>query len=194
VLGVLPGTVGCIQATEAIKLILGAGEPLIGRLLLFDALTMRFKELKLRKDPACPICGENPTVTELIDYEEFCGVGRGNETPTTAETGPAMQEITARELKAKLDRGDDFTLVDVREPHEFAIGRIPGSKLIPLGQIEERANELDSNQEIVLHCKMGGRSARALEALQAKGFKRLINVKGGITAWSDDVDPSVPKY
>ena len=193
VLGVLPGTVGCIQATEAIKLILGTGEPLIGRLLLFDALAMRFKELKLRKDPQCPICGENPTVTELIDYEEFCGVGRGNEA-AAAETSAPMAEITATELKAKLDRGDDFTLVDVREPHEFAIGRIPGSKLIPLGQIEERAGELDPNQEIVLHCKLGGRSASALEALQAKGFKRLINVKGGITAWSDEVDPTVPKY
>jgi adenylyltransferase/sulfurtransferase len=203
VLGVLPGTVGCLQATEAIKLILGVGEPLIGRLMLFDALSMRFKELKLRKDPQCPVCGENPTVTELIDYEEFCGVGRGNEADAPAaltEGGangapPAMQEITARELKARMDRGDQFTLIDVREPHEYEIARIPGAKLIPLGQISQRADtELDPDEDIVLQCKGGVRSAQALAELQAKGYKRLTNLKGGILAWSDDVDPSVPKY
>jgi adenylyltransferase/sulfurtransferase len=195
VLGVLPGTVGCIQATEAVKLILGKGEPLIGRLLLYDALAMRFKELKLRKDPQCPICGENPTITGLIDYEEFCGVGRGTESPTAAtEDKPAMREITATELKAKLDRGDNFTLVDVREPHEYAIARIPGSKLIPLGTVAERASELDPNAEIVLQCKGGVRSAQALATLQEKGFKNLVNLKGGILAWSDEVDPTVPKY
>lgn len=191
VLGILPGTVGCIQATEAIKLILGRGEPLIGRLLLFDALGMRFKELKLRKDPSCPICGPNPTITALIDYEEFCGVGRGEE---SAPAGESIEEITAVELKARMDRGDDFVLVDVREPHEYAIARIPGAKLIPLGQITERASELDTSEEIVLHCKGGFRSAQALAELQQAGFKKLKNLKGGILAWSDDVDPAVPKY
>ena len=193
VLGVLPGTVGCIQATEAIKLILGQGESLVGRLLLFDALAMRFKELKLRKDPACPICGTNPTIDALIDYDEFCGVGRGNESPAEEATTP-MQEITATELKAKIDRGDDFTLVDVREPYEYAIGSIPGSKLIPLATVSSRANELDPEQEIVLQCKGGVRSAQALEILRTQGFTKLINLKGGITAWSNDVDPTVPKY
>ncbi len=192
VLGVLPGTVGCIQATEAIKLILGRGEPLIGRLLLFDALGMRFKELKLRKDPDCPICGAHPTITGLIDYEEFCGVGRGEESaPADAE---AVPEITVRELKEKMDRGEPLTLVDVREPHEWAIARIPGAKLIPLGQIAERASELDSADEIVLHCKGGLRSAQALRQLRQAGFRRLKNLQGGILAWSDEVDPAVPKY
>jgi adenylyltransferase/sulfurtransferase len=192
VLGVLPGTVGCIQATEAIKLILGRGEPLIGRLLLFDALAMRFKELKLRKDPQCPICGENPSITELIDYEEFCGVGRGQ-----AEAAPAagsIPEITATELKGKMDRGEPFVLVDVREPHEFAIARIPGAKLIPLGTLAERASELDTADEIVLQCRSGARSAQALAQLRQVGFQRLTNLKGGILAWSDEVDPNVPKY
>ena len=192
VLGVLPGTVGCIQATEAIKLILGKGEPLIGRLLLFDALGMRFKELKLRKDPDCPICGAHPTITELIDYEEFCGVGRGQES-ASSEDG-SVPEITASELKAKMDRKEPFVLVDVREPNEYAIARIPGAKLIPLGQIAERASELDTADEIVLHCRSGVRSAQALRQLQQAGFKRLENLKGGILAWSDEVDPAVPKY
>ncbi|MBC8102999.1 MAG: molybdopterin-synthase adenylyltransferase MoeB [Cytophagales bacterium] len=197
VLGVLPGIVGCIQANEAIKLILGVGEPLIGRLLLFDALAMRFRELKLRKDPACPICGDNPTIHELIDYEQFCGIGLGQESVGEAdakkEEAP-MREITVTELKAKFDRGDTFTLVDVREPYEYEIGRITGSKLIPLGQIADRAGELNPDDEIVLQCKGGVRSAQALETLKAKGFKNLVNLKGGILAWSDQVDPSVPKY
>jgi molybdopterin/thiamine biosynthesis adenylyltransferase/rhodanese-related sulfurtransferase len=197
VLGVLPGIVGCIQANEAIKLILGVGEPLIGRLLLFDALAMRFRELKLRKDPTCPICGENPTISELIDYEEFCGIGLGKESEgeeaAKADTEP-MREITATELKAKFDRGDDFALIDVREPYEYEIGKINGSKLIPLGQIGDRAGELNPDQEIVLQCKGGVRSAQALETLKARGFKKLVNLKGGILAWSNDVDPSVPKY
>jgi adenylyltransferase/sulfurtransferase len=197
VLGVLPGIVGCIQANEAIKLILGVGEPMIGRLLLFDALAMRFRELKLRKDPACPICGDNATITELIDYEEFCGLGLGKESEgeaaAKAQEEP-MREITATELKAKFDRGDDFALIDVREPYEYEIGRISGSKLIPLGQVGDRAGELNPDQEIVLQCKGGVRSAQALETLKAKGFKKLVNLKGGILAWSDEVDPSVPKY
>ena len=195
VLGILPGIIGCIQATETIKLILGKGEPLVGRLMLFDALSMRFKELRLRKDPTCPICGTNPTITELIDYEEFCGVGRGDETPAegTKDT-PAMEEITVRQLKEKQDRGDKFTLVDVREPHEYAIARIPGAVLIPLGTVAERAGELDPDTEIVLQCKGGVRSAQALGILQQAGFKHLKNLKGGILAWSSEVDPSVPKY
>ena len=192
VLGVLPGTIGCIQATEAVKLILGVGEPLIGRLVLYDALNMRFKELKLHKDPECPICGENPTVTELIDYEEFCGVGRGNE--AAAVTTEAIPEITPKELKEKLDQGDDFTLIDVREPFEYAIARIPGSVLVPLATVAERARELDPNAEYVLQCKGGVRSAQALQTLREQGFKNLLNLKGGILAWSDEVDPTVPKY
>jgi adenylyltransferase/sulfurtransferase len=192
VIGILPGIIGCIQANEAIKLILGIGDPLIGRLLLYDALGMRFKELKLRKDPECPICGANPTVTHLIDYEEFCGVGRGNEAPV--EEVVAMREITVTELKAKLDRGDNFQLIDVREPYEWEIARIPGAKLIPLGTIADRAVELDPNAEIVLQCRSGKRSATALEILQQKGFTNLTNLKGGILAWADEVDPTVQKY
>jgi len=194
VIGILPGIVGCIQANEAVKLILGIGEPLIGRLLLFDALGMRFKELKLRKDPGCPICGENPTVTGLIDYEEFCGVGRGFEEAAPLQQDAAMREITPKELKEKLDRGDDFQLIDVREPYEWEIGRIPGAKLIPLGEIGARSGELDRTKEIVLQCRSGKRSAQALETLRAQGFQNLVNLQGGILGWSDDVDPSVPKY
>jgi adenylyltransferase/sulfurtransferase len=194
VLGILPGTIGCIQATEAVKLILGIGEPLIGRLLLYDALSMRFREYRLRKDPECPVCGEHPTVTHLIDYEEFCGVGRGNAAPAPEVSDKPMQEITAVELKAKINRGDDFQLVDVREPHEYAIARIPGAVLIPLGQIASRSGELDRGREMVLQCKGGFRSAQALQALKEQGFTKLVNLKGGITAWSNDVDPSVPKY
>jgi sulfur-carrier protein adenylyltransferase/sulfurtransferase len=193
VLGILPGTVGCIQATEAVKLILGIGEPLIGRLMLFDALGMRFKELKLRKDPDCPICGANPTVTGLIDYEEFCGIGRGME-EAPAPVYEAMREITPLELKAKMDRGDKFSLIDVREPYEWDIAHLPGAKLIPLGTVAARADELDPEAEIVLQCRSGKRSADALNILKEKGFKNLVNLKGGILAWADDVDPSVPKY
>jgi sulfur-carrier protein adenylyltransferase/sulfurtransferase len=191
VLGILPGLVGLIQATEAIKLILGKGTSLQGRLLLFNALDMTFDELKLRKNPDCPVCGKNPTITELIDYDVFCGIGRGNEEAVSANGIP---EISVQELKSKIEKKDKFVLVDVREPNEFEIGRIPGSKLIPLGEIAARANELDTADDIVLHCKMGGRSAKALRVLQTLGFKKLKNVRGGITAWSDEIDPSVPKY
>ncbi|HJQ33587.1 MAG TPA: molybdopterin-synthase adenylyltransferase MoeB [Pyrinomonadaceae bacterium] len=194
VLGVLPGIVGAIQANEAIKLILGGGEPLINRLLLFDAWKLRFRELKLRKDPACPVCGENPTVKELIDYEEFCGL----RPPSAAETkteGDPMEEITATELKQRLERGDDLQLIDVREQNEYDIARIPGTKLIPLGQVTQRMDEIEEGRETVVHCKGGVRSARAIEALTRAGFKgKLVNLKGGITAWSNEVDPSVPKY
>ncbi len=193
VLGVLPGIVGCLQANEAVKLILGIGEPLVGRLLLFDALGMRFRELKLRKDPSCPICSANPTVTKLIDYEEFCGIGRGNDATDAKEPAP-MEEITARELKAKIDQGDAFTLLDVREPYEYEIARIPGATLIPLGSVAQRISELNPDDEIVLQCKGGVRSAQALGILQQAGFTKLKNLKGGILAWSADVDPSVPKY
>ena len=190
-LGVLPGIIGAIQANEAIKIILGAPDILVNRLLLFDAWRMRFRELKLRKNPECPVCGDNPTIKELIDYEEFCGVRQ----QPPAETETKMEEITATELKQRLDQGDDIQIIDVREPHEFEIGRIPNSKLIPLGQVVNRMNEIDANRETVMHCKMGGRSAKAIDALQRAGFTgRLANLKGGITAWSNEVDASVPKY
>jgi adenylyltransferase/sulfurtransferase len=191
VLGVLPGIVGCIQANEAIKLILGIGSPLIGRLLTFNALKMQFRELRLRKDPDCPICGENRTIHELIDYEQFCGI-RGEEAPPVEVSD--SEEITVLELKERMDRGEKLTVIDVREPYEYAIARIPGTKLIPLGQVAERAGELDPEAEIILQCRSGKRSADALNQLKAKGFKRLKNLVGGILAWSDEVDPSVPKY
>jgi molybdopterin/thiamine biosynthesis adenylyltransferase/rhodanese-related sulfurtransferase/molybdopterin converting factor small subunit len=191
VLGVLPGIVGCLQANEAIKLILGVGNPLIGRLLLFNALKMQFRELRLQKDPNCPICGTHRTITELIDYEQFCGI-RGEE--TEAQPVGATEEITVTELKARMDRGEPLTIVDVREPHEYAIARIPGTKLIPLGQIVERSGELDPNAEIILHCRSGKRSADALNQLKARGFKNLKNLVGGVLAWSDQIDPTVPKY
>jgi adenylyltransferase/sulfurtransferase len=189
VLGILPGMIGIVQATEAVKLILGTGEPLIGRLLLYDALAMRFRELKLRRNPECPVCGDHPTVTKLIDYQEFCGVGRGEE-PVVETTG----DIDPTEVKQKIDRGDDFVLIDVREPHEYQICNIPYAKLIPLGDLPKRVNELNTADEIVAHCKSGVRSAKAVEFLKQAGFKRIRNMKGGILAWSDKVDPSVPKY
>ena len=190
VLGVLPGIIGAIQANETIKIILGAPDIMVNRLLLFDAWRMRFRELKLRKNPDCPVCGDSPTITELIDYEEFCGM---TQQPEAAQ--PTMEEITATELKQRLDNGDDIQIIDVREPHEYEIGQIPNSKLIPLGQVLNRMNEIDPERETVVHCKMGGRSAKAIEALQRSGFTgKLINLTGGITAWSNEVDPSVPKY
>jgi adenylyltransferase/sulfurtransferase len=189
VLGVLPGIIGAIQANETIKIILGAPDIMVNRLLLFDAWRMRFRELKLRKNPDCPVCGNHPTIKKLIDYEQFCGLAPQAETETT------MEEITVTELKQRLDQGDDLQIIDVREPHEFDIGRIPNSTLIPLGQVLNRQNEIDPNRETVVHCKMGGRSARAIEALQRSGFTgRLMNLRGGILAWSNEVDPSVPKY
>src|ERR1051326_5204530 len=190
VLGVLPGIIGAIQANEAIKIILGAPDIMVNRLLLFDAWRMRFRELKLRKNPDCPVCGDHPTITELIDYEEFCGL-----TQQPAETKNKMEEIPATELKQRLDQGADIQIIDVREPHEYEIGQIPNSTLIPLGQALNRMNEIDADRETVVHCKMGGHSAKAIDALQRSGFPgKLINLKGGITAWSNEVDPSVPKY
>jgi len=192
VLGILPGLIGLIQATEAIKLILGSGDPLIGRLLLFNALDMKFREVKLQKDPDCPVCSKNPTITKLIDYEQFCGIGLGQEEATVSTNGIA--EITAKELKTMMDRKDKFALVDVREPHEFQIAKIPGARLIPLGEVAQRANELDTADDIVVLCRSGARSATAIRTLQKMGFKRLRNLKGGILSWSKDVDPSVPQY
>jgi len=188
VLGVLPGIVGAIQANETVKLILGTGETLKARLLLFDALKMRFRELKLRKNPDCPVCGSRPTITKLIDYYEFCGI-RGEEAQPTV----AVPEIEPKELKRKLDAGEDIFVLDVREPHEYQICHLNGY-LIPLGEIARRAHELDSARTIVAHCRSGKRSAEAVDFLRKAGFRKVWNLKGGILAWSDQVDPSVPKY
>ena len=193
VLGILPGIIGLVQATETVKLILGAGQPLVGRLMLYDALAMKFRELKLRRDPDCPMCGDHPTITKLIDYQQFCGIPQHQEAaPMSGQS--TTGEIDAVELKAKIDRGDDFKLIDVREPHEFQICRIPGSTLIPLGELPKHLHELDPSAEYVMHCKMGGRSAKAVDLMKQSGFKKVLNMTGGITAWSDKVDPTVPKY
>ena len=191
VLGVLPGVIGVTQAIEAIKLIVGIGEPLIGRLVHFDALKMKFREFKVRKDPSCPVCSEHPTITDLIDYEQFCGIPQAQ---AEEEAEPPVPEITVEELKSRLDRKDKFVLLDVREQFEWDVARIPGAKLIPLGDLASRMSELDSADEIVIHCKSGVRSAKALRDLQKAGFSKLSNVTGGILAWADRVDPSVPKY
>ncbi|PYR38700.1 MAG: molybdenum cofactor biosynthesis protein MoeB [Acidobacteria bacterium] len=191
VLGVLPGLIGVIQATETAKLIMGIGEPLIGRFLIYDALRMRFRELKLRKDPDCPACGTHPTVTKLIDYEQFCGITPAAPEPVIVNNAT---ELTSVELKQRLDRGEKLTIVDVREPNELQINRIPGSVHIPLGDIPKRYNELDPDAELVMQCKSGVRSAKAAEFLRSVGFKRVLNLKGGILDWIDKVDPSQPKY
>jgi molybdopterin/thiamine biosynthesis adenylyltransferase/rhodanese-related sulfurtransferase/molybdopterin converting factor small subunit len=190
VLGVLPGIIGTIQANETIKLILGVGEPLIGRFLIFDALRMRFRELKLRKDPDCPVCGTRPTVTALIDYEQFCGVGPQQHAGSDVVT----DDMTPRELKERLDRGEPILVVDVREPQEYQINRIPGSTLIPLGELPQRYEELDRDAAIVCQCKSGMRSAKATAFLRGIGFKNVRNLAGGILGWIDQVDPSQPKY
>ena len=189
VLGILPGVVGLIQATEVVKLILGLGESLQGRLLLYDALAMRFRELKLRKDPDCPICGTHRTITKLIDYNQFCGVPQASATPATI-----AGEIDPVAVKARLDSGEDFQLIDVREPQEYQICNIPQARLIPLGELPKRLHELDRSRPIVVHCKTGGRSAKAAELLRQNGFTGMLNMTGGILAWSDKVDPAVPKY
>jgi adenylyltransferase/sulfurtransferase len=191
VLGVLPGIIGVIQATEAIKLVLGIGEPLIGRFLIFDALKMKFRELKLRKDPDCPVCGTHPTVTHLIDYEQFCGVVHDEPAPVAVNNAT---EITSLELKQRLDRGEKLTIIDVREPNEYQINRIEGSILIPLGDVPRRYAEFDPNQELIMQCKSGARSGRAADFLRSVGFKKVLNLKGGILDWIDKVDPSQPKY
>jgi sulfur-carrier protein adenylyltransferase/sulfurtransferase len=184
VLGVLPGIIGMLQAIETLKLILGIGEPLIGRLLHFDALKVKFRELNLRRDPQCPVCGENPTISSPIDYEQFCGVRDDGGIP----------EISPHELKRRMDAGERFELIDVREPFEYEIAQIDGAKLIPLGEIAERLDELEREQPIIIHCHSGMRSAQAVQLLQERGFAKVYNLEGGIDAWSDQVDPNVPKY
>jgi len=193
VLGILPGIIGIIQATEAVKLIIGRGDSLMGRLLLFDALQMKFRELKLRRNPNCPICGDNPSIKQLIDYEQFCGLSPGETLAAQAADGK-IEEISVKDLKRRLDKKENFILVDVREPSEFEICRIPGSKLIPLGELPGRLHELDKQREILVHCKSGGRSKKAVKLLHEAGFQSLKNVTGGIEAWADQVDPTVPKY
>ena len=190
VLGILPGAIGVIQATETVKLILGVGKPLIGRLMLYDALDMTFREMKIRKSPKCPICGPNPTIKALIDYEQFCGV-RGEE-PAVSSTLDG--ELTASELKARLVRGEPTFILDVRNPEEIAICRIAGSTVIPLPELPNRLSELDPSTPMVVHCKSGMRSAKAIELLKKQGFTKLSNLKGGILAWIKDVDPSLPAY
>lgn len=191
VLGILPGTIGLIQATEVVKQIVGIGRSLVGRLMVYDALQMTFRELKLRKDPNCPVCGENPTITELIDYQEFCGMTRGE-----AVQDDSIEEISVEDLKVKLDNKEDFVFIDVREPFESDIAKIEGAKLMPLGQLESQLEELKGaeGKEIVAHCHHGGRSRKALEILQANGFKVLKNVTGGIDEWSLRIDESIPRY
>jgi sulfur-carrier protein adenylyltransferase/sulfurtransferase len=184
VLGVLPGIIGMLQAIETIKLIIGIGEPLIGRLLHFDALKAKFRELNLRRDPDCPVCGENPTIFSPIDYEQFCG----------ARDEEAIPTMSPHELKRKMDAREPFELIDVREVFEYEVARIDGAKLIPLGEIAERADELQRERPIVVHCHSGGRSAEAVRLLQQRGFANIYNLEGGIDAWSDQIDPSVPKY
>ena len=188
VLGILPGAIGTIQATETVKLILGIGEPLVGRLLLYDALGMSFREMKLRKDPNCPVCGENPTVTELIDYQEFCGIPQA----AAAEQENKVPEITVQELKAKMDNGG-INVLDVREPYEYEIANI-GAPLIPLNELPQRYEELDREQPLAIHCRSGARSANAVKLLQERGFENVYNVEGGILAWSEEIDPSLPQY
>jgi adenylyltransferase/sulfurtransferase len=188
VLGILPGLVGVIQATETVKLILGKGEPLIGRVLLVDALGMNIRQLKLRKNPDCPVCGKHPTITKLIDYQQFCGI-RGEEAPVTTK----VPEIQPEELKQRLDAGEDILILDVREPHEYQICNLNGY-LIPLGDLPKRVHELDSSREIVAHCRSGVRSAKAVDFLRQAGFRKVKNLTGGVLAWSDRVDPKMPKY
>jgi sulfur-carrier protein adenylyltransferase/sulfurtransferase len=194
VLGVLPGVIGTIQATEAIKLIIGAGRTLAGRLLLYDALTMKFRELKLQRDPECPVCGDNPTVKALIDYDQFCGVPHATASSSASPTEP---ETTVEELRARLDAGAPTYILDVREPQEYQICRIPGSTLIPLGQLPSRLSELpppSDERQLIVHCKSGARSAKAVRLLREHGFDRASNLRGGILAWIDKIDPTQPKY
>jgi len=187
VLGVLPGVIGTIQATEAVKLLAGIGDPLIGRLMLYDALSMRFRELKLRRNPDCPVCGEHPSVTELIDYDQFCGIMPAAQTD-------ASYEITPVEVAAWLERDDRPFLLDVREPNEWEIGHLPGATRISVNELQGRLNELDTAREMVVYCRSGVRSGRAVDMLRAAGFRKVKNMSGGILRWSDEVDPSIPKY
>jgi adenylyltransferase/sulfurtransferase len=190
VLGILPGLIGCIQATEAVKLLLGQGSPLIGRLLLYDALQMSFREFKVRRNPKCPLCGDQPTIKALIDYEQFCGV-RGQEAPPAAAVAP---ELTVEELKQRLDLKEELFILDVRNPEEIQICRLPGSTVIPLPALPQRFGELDRNRELIVHCKSGMRSQKAIQFLRQQGFTKLKNLKGGILAWAERIDPSMPRY
>jgi adenylyltransferase/sulfurtransferase len=192
VLGILPGEIGLVQATETVKLILGIGEPLIGRLLLFNALKMQWRELKLRKDPSCPICGPNRTITELIDYQEFCGVPHGSEEPEQADGGDL--ELTVTDLKARYDKGERPIVIDVREPYEWDIAQIPYTRFIPKDQVREHLAEIPMDEEVILSCRSGKRSMAVLEYLQSQGYTKLKNLKGGVLAWSEEVDPTVPQY
>ncbi len=191
VLGILPGLVGVIQATEVIKLILGKGESLIGRLLLVDALNMRFRELKLRRNPQCPVCGPHPTVTELIDYQQFCGFAP--ETPEEKIVKNGIPQLTVKELKSRIDAGEDVYILDVREPYEYKIAQI-GGKLIPQNEVPQRLAEIDRQREVIVHCRSGVRSQRIAEFLKQAGYPRVVNLAGGILAWSDEIDPTVQKY
>jgi len=191
VLGILPGLIGVIQATEAIKLILGIGEPLIGRLLLVDALKMRFRELKLCKNPECPVCGAHPTVTQLIDYQQFCGLEAASDVQKAVKNG--IPQLSAKDLKRRMDAGENLFILDVREPFEYKIANI-GGKLIPQNEVPQRLAEIDRDREIIVQCKSGGRSQRIAEFLKQSGFPNVANLAGGILAWSDEVDPTVPKY
>jgi len=189
VLGVLPGLIGVIQATETIKLILGVGQPLVGRLLVYDALQMRLRELKLRRDPQCPVCGDHPTIRELVDYHEFCG-----QRPQPEELPPSQWDVEPRRAKDMLDSGDRCVLLDVREPHEYRICRLPGARLIPLSELPRRLHELDSSEEIIVYCRNGQRSLAAVSFLREVGFRKAWNLRGGIVSWSEQVDPSLPRY
>jgi adenylyltransferase/sulfurtransferase len=191
VLGILPGLIGCIQATECVKLLLGQGSPLVGRLLLYDALQMSFREFKVRRNPKCPICGDQPTIRELIDYDQFCGV-RGQEAPAPAAA--ADGDISVEELKQRLDRREEVFILDVRNPEEFQLCRIPGSTLLPLSALAQRLAELDPEREMVVHCKSGMRSQKAIAFLRQQGYRKLRNLTGGILAWADRIDPTMPKY
>ena len=191
VLGVLPGIIGLVQATETLKLIAGRGESLIGRLLHFDALKMKFREFKLRRDPECPVCGEHPTISKPIDYDQFCNMQTSDE---SSATGGAAPSLSVLELKRKIDAGESFTLIDVREPWEYEIAKIAGSKLIPLGELEERLTEVPRQGVVVVQCHSGGRSEYGTRLLQQCGFTNVYNLEGGIEAWSAEIDPTVPKY
>ncbi|MCB8985767.1 MAG: molybdopterin-synthase adenylyltransferase MoeB [Ardenticatenaceae bacterium] len=198
VLGILPGTVGAMQATEAIKLILGIGQSMIGRLLLYDALSMEFTEVRLRKNPNCPVCGEHPTLTELIDYEQFCGMPAHDHSLYAADEGTNgnVRQMSPQELKSRLDAGDNLFILDVREPHEWEISNLShlGARLIPKNQVLDHLNELDTAQEMVVQCRSGARSAAVIQELQTHGFKKLWNLEGGINRWAREVDPSLPVY